>query len=137
MPAVTGVWVMRDGEVTLEGTDYTNQVRKARLVPSFEMQQYRTLVPDGAIADVGNPTWVLELAGVQKHTAGGLAKALNDATPGTALTLSLVPKNGVGNANATAEVIAVPVEFGGEEGQFPTFDITLPVIGEPTFGVES
>lgn len=136
MPAVTGVHVMRDATVELGGTDYANQVRKARLVPDTPMQQYRTLVPDGTISDVDSASWTLELIGVQKWTTGGLAKFLND-NAGTEVTLTLVPRNGTGNANATATVIAMTVPFGDEQGNFPTFDVTLPVVGEPTFGTES
>lgn len=133
MPAVTGVWVMRDATVTLETVEYANQVAKARLVPDTPIQQYRTLVPDGAISDIDSSTWTLELTGVQKWTTGGLALALNTAA-GTQLTLVLTPKNGTGNATATCEVIAMPVPFGDEQGKFPTFEVTLPVVGSPVFG---
>ena len=134
MPAVAGVFVMRDATVSLEGTDYANQLAKARLVPETPIQQYRTLVPDGTLSDVDSSTWTLELTGLQKWITGGLADALNDAA-GTKLTLILTPKNGTGNATATCEVTAMPVPFGDEQGKFPTFDITLPVDGSPVFGV--
>ena len=47
MPAATGAMVFKDGVITIDGVQYTNQLRKARLVPAQNIQTYPTLVPDG------------------------------------------------------------------------------------------
>lgn len=128
--------VMRNIVATLEAVSYANQLSKARLIPDTPIQTMRTLVPDGVIQDIDSTVWSLELSGVQDYGAGGLADALNDAS-GTVLTLILQPKAGTGQDTATCEVLCLPVEFGGEQGSFRTFDTTLPVIGQPVFSQSS
>lgn len=124
--------VMRDSTVSIEGTDYAGQVTKAMLVPDTPVEQMAVLEPTGTITDIGTTTWTLELAGVQDNGSGSLGAALR-AAEGTFLTLILQPKNGTGQDTATAEVMAMPIPFGGEQGSWRTFDITLPVDGTPTF----
>src|SRR5687767_15019481 len=133
MTAYADAHVMRNAVVTIESTVYTNQVTKARLVPDTPVQTVRTLVPDGIVQDVDSTVWTLELSGLQSTKAGGLAKALNDAA-GTQLTVIIQPKNASGEDTATVEIIAMPVEFGGEQGAFRMFEAEFPVIGQPTFG---
>lgn len=134
MSAPTGAHVMRNASVKIGTTDYANQVTKARLVPETPVQTLRTLVPDGVVSDVDSTVWTLELSGVQDWTeTTGIADALNDAN-GTQLTLTLAPKAVTGQKTATVTIIAMPVEFGGEQGNFRLFDATFPVIGQPTWG---
>mgnify|MGYP000846216164 CR=1 FL=1 len=134
MAAPAGAYVIRDCTITVEGTDYANQVTKARLVPETPIQTLRTLVPDGIVQDVDSSSWTLELAGIQDWVnAQGLADALND-NKGLEVDIVLTPRNGTGKPKATFVAIAMPVPFGGEQGQFATFDVTLPVVGQPTFG---
>lgn len=136
MAAPTGVHVMRNVVLTIGATDYANQVTKARLVPDTPIQTIRTLVPDGVVQDVDSTVWTLELSGVQNWLTGGLADALNDAA-GTELSIVLQPKSGTGQSTATFTIIAMPVEFGGEQGNFRTFEGEFPVVGAPTFGVSA
>lgn len=137
MAAPVGAYVLRDCVVTIDGTDYANQATKARLVPDTPIQTLRTLVPDGIVQDVDSSVWTFELAGIQDWVnAQGLADALNDAA-GTTVTVVLVPRTGSGQPQATFDVVATPVPFGGEQGQFATFDVTIPVIGQPVFDTVS
>ena len=133
MAAPTGAYVAKNATLTIATVAYANQVRIARLVPEAPIQTYRTLVPDGIVQDVDSTVWTLELSGLQSTKAGGLAKALNDAA-GTQLTVIIQPKNASGEDTATVEIIAMPVEFGGEQGAFRMFEAEFPVIGQPTFG---
>lgn len=133
MAAPTGAHVMRNAKVTLDTVEYANQVTKARLIPETPIQTLRTLVPDGVVQDVDSTVWTLELSGVQDWKTGGLAKALNDAS-GTEVDLVIQPKVGTGESTATVTVIAMPVEFGGEQGNFRTFEASFPVVGAPVFG---
>jgi hypothetical protein len=133
MPAATGAMVYRDALITVDGTDYANQLRKGRLVPDQPTQTYRTLVPDGAIQDVDSVTWTLEIEGLQINIAGGLAYYLRSVS-GSQISVVLQPKTGVGQAKATFTAIAKMVEFGGEQGAFLTHTLELPVVGTPVFG---
>jgi hypothetical protein len=134
MPAPTGAMVYRDALITVDGTDYTNQLRKARLVPDQPIQTYRTLVPDGVVQDTDSEVWTFEIEGLQINIAGGLAFYLRGLANGTQIACVLQPKSGVGQPKANFTAVALKVEFGGEQGAFLTKTLTLPVIGVPTFG---
>ena len=134
MPAPTGAFVVRNATVTVESVAYANQCTKARLVPDTPIQTVRTLVPDGAVQDVDSSVWTFEISGLQINIAGGLAKALRDATAGDQLDIVLAPQAGTGNAQATFVALALPVPFGDEQGKFATTEIVLPVVGQPVFG---
>lgn len=134
MPAPTGAMVYRDAFITVDGTEYTNQLRKARLVPDRPIQTYRTLVPDGVVQDTDSVVYTLEIEGLQINLASGLAAYLRSVA-GSQTTWVLQPKTGVGQAKATFTAIAIEPEFGGEQGAYLVQSLTLPVVGVPTFGV--
>jgi hypothetical protein len=133
MPAPTGAYVYRNASVTADGTEYANQLRKARLVPDQPVQTYRTLVPDGAVQDADSVVWTLEIEGLQINIASGLAYYLRQQS-GLIVAMTLTPLIGTGNPKATFNVTALSPEFGGEEGAFLTQTLTLPVTGAPVFG---
>lgn len=133
MPAPTGAMVYRDALVTVDGTDYTNQLRKARLVPDQSIQTYKTLVPDGVVQDTDAEVWAFEIEGLQINIAGGLAAYLRGLPNGTQVACVLQPKRGVGLPTATFTAVALRTEFGGEQGAFLTHTLSLPVVGVPTF----
>lgn len=135
MTAPTGAFVLKDALVTFDATDFANQVSKVRLVPDVTQETMKTLVPDGIISDV-TVTWTLELSGVQDWETGGFARFLNDNS-GDEVTAVIAPRTGTGKRQATVTVVAQPVEFGGEQGAFNTFDVTLLVNGTPTFANQS
>lgn len=133
MPAVTGhIGVLKSSEVTINGTDYANQLTRARLVPETPSQSLRTLVPDGTITDTDSASWTFEIAGIQKYATGGLAKLLNDAAPGSILTVVWEPRKDVtGQPSYSFSVVAKAVPVGGDQGSFGTFEVVLDVIGSP------
>lgn len=124
--------VMRNAIITSGGTTYTNQCTKARLVPDTPIVTQRTLVPSGTIVDTDSTVWTLELSGVQDRGAGSLG-ALFDSSAGQSLELTIQPKAGTGQDVATCTVVPIPMEFGGEQGKLRTFDLALPVVGDPVF----
>lgn len=136
MSAAVGAHVIKNALVTVEGVQYANQVSKARLVPDQPVQTMRTLDPSGTVQDVDTAVWTFELTGLQINIAGGLAKALRDAD-GTELDIILQPKAGTGQATATFTIVALMPEFGGEQGNWATQDLTFPVIGQPVFGTSA
>ncbi|MBQ1039290.1 hypothetical protein [Micromonospora sp. C81] len=136
MPAPANYIVMRNATITIDDVEYANQLTKARLVPDTPIQTMRTLVPDGVIQDVDSTIWTLELAGASIWATGGLAKALTDAE-GDTVEVVLQPKVGTGQPTATFNIVAMPVTFGGEQGQIIPFEATFPVVGGVTFGTSS
>jgi len=132
MPAPTGAMVYRDASVNLDGVEYANQLRKARLVPDQPVQTYRTLVPDGAVQDADSIVWTFEIEGLQINIAGGLAAYMR-TNSGNIGTFILIPKIGSGNPRATFTGTILMPEFGGEQGAFLTQTLTIPVNGKPTF----
>jgi hypothetical protein len=133
MSVPTGVYVLKDASVTVDDVEYNNQCTRARLVPDTPIQTVRTLVPDGIVQDVDSPAWTFEVAALQKNGAGGLAKALRDATPGDVLEVVLVPQDGLSMPQATFNILAMPVVFGGDQGKFADFEAVFPVQGQPVF----
>lgn len=133
MPAPSGAYVFRDALITVDGTDYANQLSKARLVPDQPIQTYRTLVPDGVVQDVDSVVWSLEITGLQINVSGGLADYLR-TNSGVATSWVVQPRTGTGQRKATFTAIALMPEFGGEQGAFQTIDMTIPVNGSVTFG---
>lgn len=134
MPAYPRAHVMRNASVKIATEEFsqTGQVTKARLVPDTPVQTQRTLVPDGVVQDIDSTVWTFEMAGIQDYGTDGLAKALADAA-GTQVTVIVQPKVGTGQDVATFTIVAMPVEFGGEQGAFRLFDATFPVVGQPVF----
>lgn len=124
--------VFRNPTVTIESVAYTSQVTKARLVPDTPTQIMRTF--GGVDKDRDRPSWTLELAGHQDRGAGGLADALDDAAAaGAPIEIVIQAKPGAGQDVATCTFIPVPVEFGGESGEWKLFDTTFEVVDEPAF----
>jgi hypothetical protein len=124
--------VFRNPIVTINSVVYTNQVSKARLVPDTPTQTMRTF--GGVDKDRDTTSWTLELAGHQDRGTGGLADALDDAAAaGTPIEVIIQAKAGAGQDVATFDMVPVPVEFGGESGEWKLFDATFEVIDQPAF----
>jgi hypothetical protein len=134
MPVPTGVYVYKDASVEIATVEYANQCTRAVLIPTTPIQSVRTLVPDGQVQDVDSPMWVFGVSALQKNDTGGLALALRTADPGDILAVELVPKAGATMPNATFNIIAMPVQFGGEQGKFLDFEEAFAVVGQPVFG---
>jgi hypothetical protein len=128
---------MKDSSVSVNAVDYNNQCTRSRLVPDTPIQTKRTLVPDGIVQDVDSPAWVWQVAALQKNDTGGLAKALRDATPGAELDIVFLPVAGSTKPQATFTVLALPVDFGGDQGSWADFEAVLPVVGQPVFGTSA
>jgi hypothetical protein len=133
MPAAANAYVVKNASVSVDGTEYANQCRIARLVPDQPIQTYRTLVPDGAQQDVDSPTWTFELTGLQINATGGLAKALRALTIGEQVEVILEPRNLAGDDKATFTIVGLKPPFGGEQGKYAEMEMVFPVVGEPVF----
>lgn len=136
MPAAVGAHVYKNALVEIDEEQYANQLTTARLVPDQPVQTMRTLDPTGTVQDADSATWTFEISGLQINIAGGLAKALRDANGGE-LEVVLQPKVGSAQATATFTVVALMPEFGGEQGNWLTQELSLPVVGQPVFGTSA
>lgn len=124
--------VFRNPTVEIDEVAYAAQVTKARLVPDTPTQTMTTFA--GVDKDRGTTTWTLELAGHQDRGTGGLADALDDAAAaGDPIEIVIQTRAGAGEDTATCSFVPVPVEFGGESGEWKTFDATFEVIDQPVF----
>lgn len=124
--------VFRNPTVEIDEVAYASQVSKARLVPDTPTQTMRTF--GGVDKDRDTTSWTLELAGHQDRGAGGLADALDDAAAaGVPIEIVIQAKAGAGQDVATCNIIPVPVEFGGESGEWKLFDQTFEVVDQPVF----
>lgn len=140
MAVFTGAAVYKNASITVNATEYANQLTTARLVPEANTQAQRTLVPDGTVVDVDSAIWTFELSGLQSIAVtgtSGLTDLLNAAEPGEQLDVVLQPKVGTGLRTATFTILALPVAFGGEQGAWLTFEGVFPVVGQPVFGTDS
>ena len=135
MAAYAGAFVIKNALVKFGGTDFSNQCTKARLVPDTPEQTLRTLVPDGVVTDTDSTVWTLELSGIQDWETGGLAAFLN-TNAGTLQNVIVAPVAGTGKKQATVSVRVKPVDFGGDQGAWSTFDVSLMVQGQPTFAAQ-
>lgn len=124
--------VFRNPTVEIDEVAYASQVSKARLVPDTPTQTMRTF--GGVDKDRDSTSWTLELAGHQDRGATGLAAALDAAaTTGDPIEIVIQAKPGAGQDVATCSIVPVPVEFGGESGNWKLFDQTFEVIDQPVF----
>lgn len=124
--------VFRNPTITIATVAYSNQVNKARLVPDTPIQTMRTF--SGVDQDRDTTSWTFEMSGHQDRGSGGLADALDDAAAaGVAIEVIVEAAAADGNDMATFDIIPVPVEFGGEQGQWKLFDAEFAVVDQPVF----
>lgn len=138
MTAYARAFVIKDLLLTVDGDDYSNQVTKVLLTPDQNIQTLKTGVPDGAITDSDSPTWTCALSGINDDGTGSLGHALRVAyAAGTDLDCVYQPKNATGQDKATFTIRPNALPFGGEVGSFHLMDLTIPVVGEPSFSQSS
>ena len=130
--AYARAYVFRNPTVMIDDVAYADQVWKARLVPDTPVETRRTF--GGVDKDRDTTSWTLELAGHQDRGAGGLADALDDAAAtGAPIEIVIQGKAGSGQDVATCTFVPMPVEFGGESGDWKQFDQTFEVVDQPAF----
>jgi hypothetical protein len=132
MAYARAVVIRNPSSVKVEDVEYASQVTKARLVPDTPTQTLRTF--GGVDKDRDSTSWTLELAGHQDRGTGGLADVIGDAAAaGTNLEIVIQPRSGAAQDVATCTFVPVPVEFGGEAGEWKLFDATFEVVDQPVF----
>jgi hypothetical protein len=134
--STAGAHVYKDHVIEFDGVEYSDQVRKSRIVPTTNTQTWKAAVPGGVVVDTDDPTWVWEVEGLQINKAGGLAKAIRDAA-GTEVDVVIQEKSGSGEPTASFSIAVQHVPFGGEEGAFMVTEVEFGVVGQPVFGTSA
>ncbi len=132
MAAYARAHVMRNSTVQIATVESTNQLTTVVFTPDQPVQQMRVLSPTDTITDADTTTWTCQLVGIQDFGTGSLGAALRAAS-GTILAVEFQPRTGTGQDKITANILALDIPFGGEQGAWRTFDMTFPVQGQPTF----
>jgi hypothetical protein len=127
--------VLSNATVSIGATQYAAKCKTAEFLPETAISTYKVLAPVGNVQDVDAPTWTLHLVGLQDWSSAGLSKYLND-NRGTEVAVIVTPEDQTGWATMTAQVIAIAPPFGGTSGEWAEYDLTLPVVGQPTLGVK-
>lgn len=126
------VVIRNPASVTLDDVEMKAQISKARLVPDTPTQTMRTW--GGVDKDRDSTSWTLELSGHQDRGAGSLGAALDAAiAAGDNVEIVIQPRAGTGQDVATCTFVPVPIEFGGEAGEWKAFEQTFEVIDSPVF----
>lgn len=134
MVAYARAHVIKYALFTVEAVEFNAQITKVRLVPDTPTQTLRVMEPSSSVVDADSAVWTLELAGIQDFGVGSLGAALRTAADaGDDLDVVFQPKTGTGQDKAVFIIRPVNIPFGGEQGTFRTFDVTVPVVGKPTF----
>jgi hypothetical protein len=121
--------LMKYAVVKIETVDYAAYATTALLTPDTPSQSLRTLVPDGVITDTDSAIWTFQLAGANQTA---LATALR-AAEGTSVEVIFQAEFGTGKEVATFDVVVPALPFGGTQGAFRTFDLSMAVSGQPEF----
>lgn len=132
MAVATGIYVLKNSSVTFDAIEFNNQMNKAELVPDQPIQQMRMLAPSGTVTDVDSPLWTFDIGGGQSWDEDGFCKFLSDHQ-GEEVEVVYQPRLGSGQEVATFTVIAMTPNFGGTQGAFKAFELSLPVQGQPVF----
>jgi hypothetical protein len=122
--------VLKNATVMIDDVEYKEQLATVLFTPDQPIQQMRTLSPTGTLTDADSAVWTCQMVGIQDFGTGSLGKALRDAA-GTLVEIVFQPKVGTGQDVITAEIMALEIPFGGEQGSWRTFDMTFPVSGSP------
>lgn len=118
--------------VEIDTVEYAEWATTALLTGDAPVQQLRTLVPDGVITDTDSAVYSFQLAGVQ----GSPLYAALLAAEGAAVDVVFQAEFGVGKAVRTfTATVPEGLAFGGQQGAWRTFDITMPVTGVPAKSV--
>lgn len=127
-----GAFVMRNISATFDTTQFAEHLSKAELEPEVEVAQLK-LLGGNTVSDVDEASWMFNIAGVQDwKVSQGLADFLN-TNHGQEIDVVLQPRLGAGERVATFKCIGRTVKFGGEQGNFNLMEVSLPVVGKPTY----
>lgn len=114
--------------------DFEAHISKATLDPNVSIVTWTGGTPDAVFKDTTTPDWSAGFELAQDISTAGALWAVLNANVGKVLHFKLSPNSldATGKA-AEFDAIAVPAGFGGTVGAVSTSQVTLPVIGQPTF----
>lgn len=123
--------VMKTPHIEIDALEYDKSCSTATLTPTLTVVRWDGF-GDAQIADVGTPTWTLDLVLAQDQvTAGALQEFLNDPVNiGTQVPFEVRPTGTTGKGRS-GTLLVVPVPIGGAKGVVATATVSLPIIGQP------
>jgi hypothetical protein len=118
--------------LVIDGTEVQCEVTKATVTPTVTTATANALCDDGALTDVGLPTWTLDLEYLVDHVAGSLYRTLVASTGAlAAFTYEPDPQTAPG-VTWSGQVRLVPGPAGAAAGEWESGAVSLPVQGQPT-----
>jgi len=132
MPVVEGAVFGKNAKIEWDGVEFLGNTTAATLTPDTAIVQEKTLDPGYVLSDADDATWTFVVRGPQ--VIEGLSEYLTEHA-GEKVEVVFTPKRGVGNPTYTFTVTLMAVPIGGERGSFNTFEVSLPVDGEPVKGI--
>ena len=120
--------------IEIDEVDYAEYATTALLTGDAPVQQLRTLVPDGVITDTDSAAYTFQLAGPQ----GTPLYAALVAAEGETVSIVFQTEPGTSKAVRTfTATVPAGLAFGGAQGAWKTFDISMPVTGAPVPSVSA
>lgn len=113
-------------------TQYETAVLSVEEVPNVSVQT-AVMASGDVVQDVGTVTWTLKVEANIDVAASSLWRVLTAATNGQTATYEFVPDPG-GNPTTkrTGTLVLLPPGGKFKPGEFATFTVDLPILGQPT-----
>jgi hypothetical protein len=126
--------IRKSVRLTIDGTAYDCAVTGVTLTPNVETKTTRTLCADGsgAVADVGSPTWSLDVNYLVDHNAASFYRfCVANVGRAAAFEYEPDPVNAAGVVY-TGELRVLPGPAGGDADEWESGAVSMPVIGQPS-----
>lgn len=118
-----------DATVQIGDDSYEQACSTVTLTPSSSSKTFQGMTPTSSATRVTPATWEADITFAQDlDTAGSLTNYLH-TNEGQEVTMIFAPN--AGGATVTATVYITPGAIGGDQGDFSTSSVKLPVIGKP------
>lgn len=113
-------------------TQYETAVLSVEEVPTVSVQT-AVMASGDVVQDVGTVTWVLKVEANVDVTPASFWRLLTGSVNGATATYEFVP-DPVGNPTIkrTGSVVLIPPGGKFKPGEFATFSVDLPIVGQPT-----
>lgn len=130
MPGVG--YVVSTLTLKIGATQYETAVLSVEEVPNVSVQT-AVMASGDVVQDVGTVTWTLKVEANIDVAPSSLWRVLSAATNGTTATYEFVPDPG-GNPTIkrTGTLVLLPPGGKFKPGEFATFTVDLPIVGQPT-----
>ena len=124
-------YVVNNMTLKIGAVQYETAVQSIEEIANAPVQSV-TMANGDTLTDVGPVQWALKVTANVDVTPASLWRILTAAVAGTTATFEFVPDvTGNPTVKRTGTVVLVPPGGSFTPGEFATFSVTLPVIGQP------